>query len=90
MVGTEQHSLTISPPELLGWDENNDGVIDYPAVQATATATFVGGVVQGITITNPGFGYISPPTVTLPAPARKQEKNTQTGEVTFQSYSSGR
>jgi subtilisin-like proprotein convertase family protein len=79
--GTTQ--LTISPPELLGWDENNDGVIDYPAVQATATATFVGGVVQGITITNPGFGYVSPPTVTLPAPARKEEKNTQTGEVTF-------
>ena len=73
----------ISPPELAGWDADNDGVIDYPAVQATGTASFVNGRVQGITITNPGFGYISPPTITLPTPARKQERD-KSGNITFE------
>lgn len=34
-------------------------------IQATATATVVGGVVTGITVTNPGVGYTHPPAVTF-------------------------
>ena len=34
-------------------------------IQATATATVSGGVVTGITITNPGSGYTSAPAVTI-------------------------
>src|SRR5215467_13750517 len=32
---------------------------------ATATATISGGTVTGISITNPGSGYTSPPTITF-------------------------
>lgn len=34
-------------------------------IQATATATIVGGVVTAITVTNQGSGYLSAPTVTV-------------------------
>jgi hypothetical protein len=34
-------------------------------VQATATCTLTGGVVSGITITNPGSGYYNPPSVSF-------------------------
>lgn len=37
-------------------------------VQATATLNVVADVLVGVTITNPGSGYRTPPTVTLPAP----------------------
>ncbi|HOY40115.1 MAG TPA: hypothetical protein PLK75_12530, partial [Bacteroidales bacterium] len=36
-----------------------------PTVPATATANIVGGAVTSITITNPGSGYLSRPTVTI-------------------------
>ncbi len=36
-------------------------------VQATATATIAGGNVTAITVTNPGFGYIGAPAVTITA-----------------------
>ena len=42
--------------------------IDAPplgGVQATATATIVGEAITGITLTNPGSGYTSAPTVTI-------------------------
>ena len=34
-------------------------------VRATATCTIVNGVPNTITITNPGFGYIAPPIITI-------------------------
>jgi hypothetical protein len=74
--------ITISGPNIDGWDVDNDGTIDFPSVQATATANYVGGQIAEIVLTNPGFGYTEPPTITIPTPARKQEI-TQ-GKVTFQ------
>ncbi len=38
---------------------------DTTGVGATAVATVAGGVVTGITITNPGVGYTAPPTFTV-------------------------
>jgi hypothetical protein len=49
---TNGASFTISAPPAGG-------------VQAVATAVVVGGAVTGFTITNPGMGYTSAPTVTL-------------------------
>ena len=44
--------------------------IDAPTtgVRATATATVVDGRITGLTITNPGSGYTSAPSVSVPAP----------------------
>ena len=64
-------ALNISLPTTSGWDEDNDGIVDYPSVPATATANFVDGKIAGVTITNPGFGYVSPPTITIPVPQKK-------------------
>lgn len=41
----------------------------WPLRPATATAEVVDGVVAGITITDPGVGYTSSPTVTVPGVA---------------------
>lgn len=38
------------------------------STQATATAVVAGGVITGITVTNPGVGYTSAPTVTITDP----------------------
>jgi hypothetical protein len=40
----------------------------WPKTQAAATATVTNGVVTGVTITNPGAGYTSTPTVILKGP----------------------
>jgi hypothetical protein len=37
----------------------------YNAIQATATATVSGGVITGYTLTNPGAGYITSPSVAI-------------------------
>lgn len=41
------------------------GSPSYPGIQATAVATISGGVVNAITITNQGGGYIATPTINL-------------------------
>jgi hypothetical protein len=43
----------------------------WTRTQATATATIVNGVVTGVTITNPGAGYSSNPTITITGPNGK-------------------
>jgi hypothetical protein len=43
----------------------------WTRTQATATATIVNGVVKGVTITNPGAGYSSNPTITITGPNGK-------------------
>ncbi|MBP1995714.1 hypothetical protein [Paenibacillus eucommiae] len=43
----------------------------WSSTQATATATVTNGVVTGVTITNPGAGYTSNPTVTITGPGGK-------------------
>lgn len=52
---TGSPTVTISAPDAMGvgW------------VQATATATLMGGSVSSITITNPGTGYVTTPAVTI-------------------------
>lgn len=48
-------TVAISPPDAFGGS----------FVQATATATVAGGAVTLITLTNPGTGYVAPPTITI-------------------------
>lgn len=50
---TEAPAVVISDPELPG------------GVTATATASLTGSTVTGITVTNPGSGYLSTPTATI-------------------------
>ncbi|MCY9669761.1 hypothetical protein M5X11_33450 [Paenibacillus alginolyticus] len=40
----------------------------WQKTQATATATVTNGIVTGVTITNPGAGYSSNPTITVTGP----------------------
>lgn len=40
---------------------------DSPAVTGTGTSTITNGAVSGTTITNPGYGYVNPPSVTFGA-----------------------
>ena len=51
---------------------------------ATATATLSGGTVTGITITNPGTGYTSAPTVTISPPG----DDVYTGTYSINGYTS--
>ena len=54
-AGTE--TLVIDPPDLAG------------GVQATGTITFSGNAISAVTITNPGSGYTSTPSVNSTAPS---------------------
>src|SRR5262245_55301870 len=48
-------TVTISPPDSA-----------YPGtIQATATAIVGGGQVTGYVVTNAGWGYVAPPTITI-------------------------
>ncbi|MBU6232200.1 hypothetical protein KGP36_06155 [Patescibacteria group bacterium] len=56
IVATWLNGQTINVTDVLG------------ITDATATATIVGGVITGITVTSPGGGYPSPPTVVIVDP----------------------
>jgi hypothetical protein len=58
---------------------NSKGEV-WTRTQATATATFVNGVVTGVTITNAGSGYSSNPTITITGP---NGKLTATATLSF-------
>jgi hypothetical protein len=48
------------------YNGNNGGI--WKRMLATATPTFTNGVLTGVTLTNPGSGYSSAPTVTIKGP----------------------
>jgi hypothetical protein len=55
----------------------------WPTVEATAYATVSNGVVTGFTTTNPGSGYSSPPTVSLPGMPDAQATATLSFDTDF-------
>lgn len=67
-------------------DPGSIKAISFDKVRATGTALASGGKLTSITITNPGSGYDSAPTVSIEAP---QKVEFDRGEVVEQTFASG-
>jgi hypothetical protein len=87
---TTPPTVTLSAPTGYGRSEDDTLVA---AVQATATATVVSGAVTLVTVTNPGSGYVAPPTVAFSggggtgaaATARLMRRDTDVAQAAYSS-----
>lgn len=66
-------SVYIGAPDII-----SDANSRFQSVQATATATVVNGVITGITVTELGSGYTTPPVVTVAPPEKFRATATAT------------
>lgn len=55
---------------------NGSAVLTQQGTAAQAIATVVNGSITGVTVTNPGSGYISSPTITFASPAGQTSRPT--------------
>ena len=61
-------TITITNPGTVIYLSEPDLSLTAPptgGIRATATCTIVNGLPDTVTITNPGFGYVTPPVVTI-------------------------
>ena len=59
---------TVAPTFTSGSQTDGTATLTYAGERATGSSTISGGIVVEIVITNPGTGYLNPPTITIGAP----------------------
>ena len=88
--GATSTPYAVGTPGIFSWNGAvgliGDQWLSFPTpggVQATGTVTVAGGVIGGVTITNPGSGYYGPTTITFSPPQQSTPDNTAIGTVSI-------